>query len=352
MEKNLDIEQRAVIRNLLRQGKKSKEIREELVKVYKNNALSISAIKRWLAKFRTGHESLQQKRSGGPTATATIDAKVTAVQRVVMADRRSTIRQIAKEVGISKERVGFILHQKLGLSKVSARWVPRLLSDEQKQNRAQLSLALFHRFDADPENFCSRLVTGDETWVHHYDPETKAQSMQWIKKGSHPPVKARVVASKGKVMLSLFWDAQGPLLIDFKPPNITITMHYYANLLSQLRDAIKEKRRGMLRKGVLLLHDNASPHTGHIAQTALSKLKFEQLPHPAYSPDLAPSDFHVFPKLKLDLKGRRFSSDDQVKEAVLSWLDSMPKSFWEAGINKCKERWLKCFNVNGDYVEK
>ncbi len=71
-----------------------------------------------------------------------------------------------------------------------------------------------------------------------------------------------------------------------------------------------------------------------------------------YSPDLAPSDFHVFRKMKMDLKGKRFSSDDDVKAAVMAWLDSQPLTFWESGIERCKDRWLSCFNLDGDYVEK
>ena len=103
-------------------------------------------------------------------------------------------------------------------------------------------------------------MTGDETWVYHYDPETKQQSMQWIQQGEHPPVKARVVKSAGKTMLMLFWDAEGPVLVDFLPPKTTITDQYYAKVLANLHNAIKEKRRGKLTRGVLLLHDNAPPH--------------------------------------------------------------------------------------------
>jgi histone-lysine N-methyltransferase SETMAR len=352
MDKPLDIEQRAVIKNLMRQGQKCKEIRENLLKVYHDHALSISAIKRWITKFKCGQESLEKHKAGGPSKTATTDEKVAMVKCLVESNRRLTVRDIAEESGISIGRVDFILKKKLGLSKLSARWVPRLLTDEQKRVRAELSLDLFHRFEADPNNFVSRVVTGDETWVYYYDPETKQQSMQWIKKGSRPPVKARVSKSVGKVMLSLFWDCDGPLLVDFMPKKSTIKSQYYCELLAKLRDAILKKRRGKVTKGILLLHDNAPPHKSKLSQDKLIELKFEQLAHPPYSPDLAPSDFHIFPKLKLAMKGQRFSSDDQVKGAVNSWLDSMPKSFWKEGIVKCRDRWLKCHNVSGDYVEK
>ena len=76
------------------------------------------------------------------------------------------------------------------------------------------------------------------------------------------------------------------------------------------------------------------------------------MPHPAYSPDLAPSDYYLFLILKQELKGRRFESIDEVKSITVQWLDSQSKSFYRDGLLKLKDRWLKCFNTDGDYVEK
>ena len=105
--------------------------------------------------------------------------------------------------------------------------------------------------------FFLRLVTVDETWVHYYEPENKAQSRQWVGPGSPRPKKFKTQRSAGKVMAIVFWDAKGVIMLDFLPKRSTITGAYYANLLDQLRTAIREK----LSKGVLLQQDNAkSPH--------------------------------------------------------------------------------------------
>lgn len=352
MSKNHQIEQRAVIRYLMRKNQSGPEIFKELTNVYGDDALPFSTVKRWMAHFRAGRESFEDAKSPGAPTTVTTEENVEKIKNLVMADRRLKVREIAAEVGISLDRVHLILHEKLGLSKVCARWVPRLLTDAQKQDRAEMSLALFHRFTADPADFKRRIVTGDETWVYHYDPETKQQSMQWTEVGTRPPVKAKVVKSAGKVMLTLFWDSRGWIHVDWLPPKETITGEYYANVLSSLRASIVSKRRGKWSKGVLLLHDNAPVHKCHVGQQALQDCKFEQLDHPPYSPDLAPSDFHVFRKMKMDLKGQRFSTDQQVKDAVMTWLDTQTLEFWENGIDRCKDRWLKCFNADGDYVEK
>jgi len=100
------------------------------------------------------------------------------------------------------------------------------------------------------------LVTMDETWLCLYDPETKQQSMEWRHSGSpRPQKKFRVQKSAGKVLASIFWDQDGMLLIDYLPKGQTINAEYYLSLLVQLKDVLKEKRRGNVTKGVLFLHD-------------------------------------------------------------------------------------------------
>ena len=81
-------------------------------------------------------------------------------------------------------------------------------------------------------------------------------------------------------------------------------------------------------------------------------LKFEVLSHPPCSPDLAPSDFHFFPHLKRDLKGTHFTSDDEVKQAVTSWIKQRTPEFFTDGMRKLVLRWEKCIEWQGDYVEK
>ena len=112
-------------------------------------------------------------------------------------------------------------------------------------------------------------MTVDETWVHYYEPENKGQSPQSVGPGSPRPKKFKTQPSAGKVMATVFWNAQGVIMLDFLAKKSTITVAYYANLLDQLRTAICEKRRGKLSKGILLQQDNASVHTCKIAMDAV-----------------------------------------------------------------------------------
>jgi len=108
-----------------------------------------------------------------------------------------------------------------------------------------------------------------------------------------------------------------------------VTSATYADLLkTHPRPAIKSKRCGILRTGVLLQHDNSRPHTARSTVATIQDLSFECLPHPPYSPDLASSDFHVFEPIKETMGGKSSRSDEEVQQAVHEWLHSQPKYFF------------------------
>jgi len=109
----------------------------------------------------------------------------------VTGDRRLKVLEIATEVGVSYGRVLNILHEHLGLSKVRARWAPCFLTPVQKSFRVETCSELLAIYSATPDNVLSRIITGDETWIHHWDPDTKQESMQWKHVNSPLPRKFR-----------------------------------------------------------------------------------------------------------------------------------------------------------------
>jgi len=113
-----------------------------------------------------------------------------------------------------------------------------------------------------------------------------------------------------------FWDSQRVYMTEFLEAGNTVNSAWYIETIKNLRRRVCRVRHST--SPILLLHDNARPHTAHATIDALETLKFEVLSHPPYSPDLVPSDFHFFPHLKRDLKGTHFTSDDEVKQAVTS----------------------------------
>ena len=96
---------------------------------------------------------------------------------------------------------------------------------------------------------------------------------------------------------------------------------FYANLLDQLRTAIREKDRVRLSKGALLQQDNARVHTCKVAMNAVERNGYELITYPAYSPDLAPSDFFLLSNLKKDIRGCHFQFDEEFMTAVEEWVN-------------------------------
>jgi len=122
---------------------------------------------------------------------------------MIRENRRLNIREVSEEVGICKSSCHTILTEKLKMHRVAAKFVPRVLTEEQKQNHLSVSQELLDRSNTD-ENFLNNVITGDETWVNGYDVETKAQSSQWVGKSSPRPRTARQSRSNVKVMLIVF----------------------------------------------------------------------------------------------------------------------------------------------------
>jgi len=126
------------------------------------------------------------------------------------------------------------------------------------------------------DGFLLRLVTVDETWVHYYELENKAQSRQWVGPGSPMPKKFKNQPSAGKVMATVFFEHKGRCFYwTFYPREV----QYSANLLDQLKNAICERRLGKLYKVVLLQQDNANVHTCKVAMDDVDQNGYELIPH-------------------------------------------------------------------------
>jgi len=212
------------------------------------------------SQFKRGDFSTCDAPRPGRPKTVTTPDIIDQIHELILEDRRISAKSIAEQLGISREQVGSIIHEDLDMRKLFVKWVPKYLSADQNRQQCQLSEQLLEFFRCDPNDFLSRLVTMDETWLYHYDPETKQQSMEWQHSGSPCPKKFQVQKSAGKVLASIFWDQDSILLIDYLPKGQTINAEYYSSLLVQLKDILKEKCHGKFTKGVLFLHYNAPAH--------------------------------------------------------------------------------------------
>ena len=234
------LEQRGVIRFLLAESVKSCEILSRMQRQYGPSCMSRANFYKWVQAFKDGRESITDDlRSGRPVDVSTPEA-VQAVEDLIKFDRRVTLDEIATKLDTSHGTVYAIVREKLHFSKVSCRWVPKMLTDDHKMQRLMASRASLRRYRKEGDAFLAKI-----------------EDLGW-----------------------------------------------------------------------------------------------KLLTHPPYSPDLAPSDFHLFGPLKESMKGIHFQTDEEVKAAVSNWLRIQSTEFYAKGIDNLISRWNKCVAKEEDYVEK
>ena len=180
-----------------------------------------------------------------------------------MHDQQISVRCVVDESDISKTSLYEIMSDDLRMKKVCTRWVLKLLTSLQRANRIDCCEEL-KNCNQNPTELISRIVTGNETWTHHDDPLSQQEAKTWKKLGEKTPTRQRITRSAVKIIMSIFWDFEGVLLIDFLPCNTTINGPYYALLLHLLGSFIQETHRC----GVLLLHNNAPVYKYNIIQAS------------------------------------------------------------------------------------
>lgn len=343
---------RPIILFLFKEGETPTRSAERLKAAFGDCAPARSTVSKWFSRFSEGRSSLDDDERGGRPSSYGNEENEELVWQLIQSDRRLTFDELEEKSGLSRGTLQRIIHDRLELSKVSARWVPRLLTAEQKVIRVTNSSACLGLLEDYGDDFWRRFITADETPLPHYMPETKRQSMQWIKRGEQPPVHAKTAPSAGKFQVTVFWDCEGVIHIDYCPPGQSINAEYYSSLLQIVHKLLPEKRRGKVSRRPLFLQDNARVHTAKTTMTMIKNLKWQLLPHPPYSPDLAPSDFHLFGPMKEPLRGIRFKDEKEIKRAVKNSIARFPQEWFEEGIKKLAKRWQKCIEIEGDYVEK
>lgn len=224
-----DVELRGVVKFCVALNKSPTETLKMIKSTGKYDQCSRAFVFKWHARFRDGRDSIQDDpRCGRPSVVKS--SMVGKVRDIVKEDRRVTVRYIAVELGVSPSVIHEILTKELNMSKVSARWVPRLLTDTEKECRVRCSETFLRRYEDEGCDFLDRIITTDETWLHHFDPETKAMSSVWKTPSTPPPKKARVQRSSGKHMFVFFMDRQGMLLQHRVPDGQTVTASYYSKV--------------------------------------------------------------------------------------------------------------------------
>ena len=171
----------------------------------------------------------------------------------------------------------------------------------------------------------------------------------WTSSGTG--TKARSVLEKA--LLCVWWNFEGSIYFELVPNGRTIDASLYCAQLDRMYAELSRKYPALVnRKRVLLQQDNAKPHTARQTKEKIRNLDaIELLPHPAYSPDLAPSDYHLFRSMAHFLRGRSFNNLDKVENGCREFFASKNKEWYRGGIVQLADRWLQTVDSNGLYFE-
>jgi len=225
-------------------------------------------------------------------------------------------------------------------------WVPHQLSPENLLQRVSICTSLLTREEVDP--FMKRIVTGDEKWVLYINVERKNQ---WLSPGQKATPTPKPGLHPKKVLLCVWWDREGVVYFELLDMNQTITAEVYCQQLDKLKSALAIKRPALTnRKGVILQQDNARPHTAKDTRKKLKEFGWEILPHPPYSPDIAPSDYYLFRSLQHFTKGKNYETKEEIQTDMTDFFNDKSKEFYREGIERLPERWSKVIDNDGQYI--
>ena len=307
------------------------------------DVISIRQCQEWFSRFRSGDFSLQDKpKSGRPSALDNNELRA-----LVELNPRQTIEDMAQTFGCSWSTIQEHLlaigkHYRVG------KWVPHKLSEENKQMRISTCQSLLIKHEK--EHFLRSLVTGDEKWILFENPACRKQ---YLSRGQKPLTTARSSLHPKKALLCVWWDQIGIIHFELLKMGQTVTADIYCQQLERLHEALIAKRPAMVnRRRIILQQDNARPHTAKVTQLKIKSFDWDILSHPPYSPDIAPSDYHLFRSLQHFLAGKCFDDIDAVKNALLEYFDSKKPSFYQEGIENLVQRWTDVINNDGDYIDK
>ena len=164
------------------------EIHRKIKVQYGDACLSLQQVYEWTRKFKNGISSITDSPRPGQAHRVVTSEAIAAVEAIVKENRRITVNEIATHMDKSHGSAHHIVHDILQFHKVSARWVPRQLTAELKERRVDACQELLKRFEAECGGFLGRIVTGDKTWAHYHQPESRKKQ---ARNGAIPPQENR-----------------------------------------------------------------------------------------------------------------------------------------------------------------
>lgn len=344
---------RTVLRYNFVRGLNIDQCLEEMTLALDDDCPHRTTIFRWYREFQRGNFTLEDSERPGRPRTSVTEENVTAVRKMLDENRRVTYQQIEDTLGLNAPAIRSILQDHLHVKKLCSLWVPHQLTEEQMTRRVTWCREMLKKFDKGQSRYVNNIVTGDETWLYYYDVPTKAQNKVWVFDDDDTPVIVRKSRSVKKKMIAVFFKSSGILERVVLDTQKTVTAKWYTEqCLPKVIGSMKNLRPKSRMDTWYLHHDNAPAHRAKACTEYLTTTGLKLLEHPPYSPDLAPCDFALFPHVKMKLKGRRFSSDEDLLRAWDNECALLPSETWQNWFKDWFRRMERCIECRGNYFEK
>ena len=220
------------------------EIHADLLKVYGNGALKYATVCKWVHHFNDGLESIENDPQVGRPVFVLTEKNIASVKTLIEEDACYTMQEIEELRGIHSSSVLKILLERLGLCKICTGRVSHLLTDEQKQSRVRLALQVIEKYDKCDPCHLEEIVTGDETWICHFQHDSKAKNKVWVSFVGDRPVVARHCKTSNRMLYAIFFDSKGPVLVIPVPKGSSVTGKFYReSVLTQFLSEMQTTHR-------------------------------------------------------------------------------------------------------------
>ena len=186
-------------------------IHADLQKVYGNGALKYTTVCKWVRRFNDGWESIENDSRVGRPVSVLTEKNVATVKTLIEEDACYIVQEIEELSDINSSSVLKLLHERLGLCKICPRWVPHLLTDEQKQSRVRFASQVIEKYDKCDPSRLEKIVAG-ETWIYHFQPDFKAKNMVWVSSEGDRRVIPHRCKTSNRMLYAMFFDSKGPVL--------------------------------------------------------------------------------------------------------------------------------------------
>ena len=326
---------RVLLLHEFRLGHKATEAANNICSTMGEDVLSIHVAQNWFNRFKNGNLELDDlPRSGRP-----LEMNMDRLKHLIEQDPRLTSRCLAEQLGCSHTAVENHMNE-LGKTWRYGVWIPHELLRHQLQYRVDtcMDLMTYHR----NYQWLRNLITGDEKWVLYINYKHKRQ---WLSPGQTGVATPNTGLHPKRVMLSVWWGVNGIIFWEILPNGYTITADIYCQQL----DRVAEKLKGKLDP-IYYLHDNARPHVAKSTCKKLLKLGWITIPHPPYSPDLTPTDYHLFRSLSHHFSEKKFDDENELKMDIANFFSQKSQDFYKRGILSLPELWRQVVESSGAYI--